>query len=551
MKVYEALAKLFVKEGVTTIFGLMGDGNMYWWSALEKEPDVTLHEARHEGAALTMAEGYARVTGEPGVCAVTMGPGVSQLATALLVAKRGGFPVVVFAGAAAPGEVHASQYLDQERFAAACEVGFVGVWSADGVDEAVRTAFYRARIESRPVILNVPLNLQTRDYEGDGDDYRTSKTMLPPRQRLQPDPDLLEEAARIIAESRKPVIVAGRGAIASGAGEAVQRLAERVGALLATSLPAKGWLGESEYHAGISGLFSTRTAIELFSDADCAIGVGASLNHYTIEGGYLYPNARFIQIDSKPHVVMGNGRGADCYLQGDARLTLEALGDVLAKQGVTSTGYHTAEVRKSLREQQIDPNDFEIEPGALDPRRAAEVLDEHLPPEVGLLVGGAHYWSFPIFHMQRPRSSLHFTGAFGCIGQAIPTAIGVAAASGQPLAVMEGDGGAMMHIQELDTVARAGLKLLVIVMNDQALGAEYHKLRAKGMDPIPSTITTPDIGEVARAFRCRGCKVTTLDELAAGLDEFVSGDGPMLLDVRISRNVVSIPYRRLHFGEDV
>lgn len=551
MKVYEALGKLFVKEGVTTIFGLMGDGNMYWWSALEREPDVTLYEARHEGAALTMAEGYARVSGEPGVCAVTMGPGLSQLATALLVASRGGFPVVVFAGAAAPGDLTAGQYLDQERFAAATEAGFVGIWSADGVDEAVRQAFYRARLESRPVILNVPLNLQTREYEGDGDDYRPSMTLLPARQRLQPDPERLEDAARIIAESRGPVIVAGRGAIASGAGEAVQRLAERVGALLATTLPAKGWLGDSEYHAGISGLFSTRTAIELFAEADCAIGVGASLNHYTIEGGYLYPNARFIQIDSKPHVVMGNGRGADCYLQGDARLTLEALGDLLARQGVTGTGFHTARVRTALRESDPDPAEFALEPDTLDPRRVAVVLDERLPSEVGLLIGGAHYWSFPIFHMQRPRSRLLFTGAFGCIGQAIPTAIGAAVASGEPLVAMEGDGGAMMHIQELDTAARAGLKLLVVVMNDQALGAEYHKLRAKGMDPEPSTISTPDLGEVARAFRCRGRKVTTLDELAAGIDEFLAGDGPMLLDVRNSRTVVSIPYRRLHFGEDV
>ena len=116
---------------------------------------------------------------------------------------------------------------------------------------------------------------------------------------------------------------------------------------------------------------------------------------------------------------------------------------------------------------------------------------------------------------------------------------------------IEGDGSALQNIQELDTVARLGLKFLYVVVNDEAYGAEYHKLRAKGMDPVPSTITTPDLGEVARAFRCRGRKVTTLDELAAGVDEFVSGEGPMLLDVRVSRNVVSIPYRRLHFGEDV
>src|SRR5918912_1021221 len=128
MKVYEALAELFVKEGTRTVFGLMGDGNMYWWTTLEARPDVVLHEARHEGSALTMAEGYARVTGEPGVCA----------------------------GAVAPGDLTAAQYLDQERFAEATEVGYVTIHSASGVDEAVRQAFFRARVESRPILLNVP-----------------------------------------------------------------------------------------------------------------------------------------------------------------------------------------------------------------------------------------------------------------------------------------------------------------------------------------------------------------------------------------------------------
>ena len=88
MKVYEALANAFVKEGVTNIFGLMGNGNMYWWHSLDQRPDITVHETRHEGTALTMAEGWARATGQPGVCTVTQGPGLTQLGTALTVATR-------------------------------------------------------------------------------------------------------------------------------------------------------------------------------------------------------------------------------------------------------------------------------------------------------------------------------------------------------------------------------------------------------------------------------------------------------------------------------
>ncbi len=125
MKVYEALAEAFVKEGVTTIFGLMGNGNMYWWHTLDQRPDVTVYETRHEGTALTMAEGWARASGQPGVCTVTQGPGLTQLGTALTVATRAKVPMVVFAGDTALGDHDSVQQLDQAKFVDATEAGFV------------------------------------------------------------------------------------------------------------------------------------------------------------------------------------------------------------------------------------------------------------------------------------------------------------------------------------------------------------------------------------------------------------------------------------------
>jgi thiamine pyrophosphate-dependent acetolactate synthase large subunit-like protein len=550
MKVQEALAEAFVAEGTTTVFGLMGNGNMYWWSALERQPNVRLYEARHEGTALSMAEGWARATGEPGVCTVTQGPGLTQLGTALTVAVRAQVPVVVFAGDSPVGNDDASQYLDQQKFVEATGAGFVRLWSTRDSEEAVRRAFYLARAESRPVVLNAPLDLQAQNYEGELEDYQPSTLLLPGRQRVQPDPDRLREAARLLAESRKPVIVAGLGAARSEAKEVVTRLAERVGALLATTLLVKGWPGESDYHVGIAGLYASRIALEQFAEADCVIGVGASLNHYTLEGGYIFPNARYIQIDLKPRQLMGNGRVADCYLQGDARLTLEALEQMLAQEGVSGTGYRTAEVRQALREADLDPREFKIEPGTLDPRRASEVLDELLPAEVGVVSGAAHCSAWTMMAMQKRRAFHWAARAFGAIGQPLPTAIGAAVALQAPIVAVDGDASVMMHIGELDTAARLGARVLVVVLNDEALGAEFHKFVAKKMDTGSSAIPTPDLGAVARALGCRGAMVRTLDELAAGVQEFLNGAGPMLLDVRVSRSVVSVPYRRQHFGED-
>jgi acetolactate synthase I/II/III large subunit len=552
MKVYEALANAFVKEGVTTIFGLMGNGNMYWWHTLDQHPDVAVHETRHEGSALTMAEGWARATGQPGICTVTQGPGLTQLATSLIVAVRARVPMVVFAGETALNDHDSVQRMDQQKFVDATGAGFVPLWSAEGTDDAVRQAFYLARTESRPVVLNAPMDVQQQTYDGEGDEYQPSTTLLPGRQRVQPDPDRLGDALRTVAESEKPVIVMGQGAAKAEAGEAVLRLADRIGALLATTLPMKGWLGESEYHVGVSGLYATRTAIELFSEADCVIGIGASLNHYTTEHGYIFPNARYIQIDLKPSIVMGNGKRADHYLQGDARLTTELLEQGLAAQGVSKTGYRTAEVRAVLSEYDPDPREFALDPGTVDPRRVAAILDERLPAEVGVVHGTGHCSGITAIFMRKPRRISWAINTFGCIGQALPTGIGAAVASnGDPVAVVDGDASVLMHASELDTAARLGVKLLVAVFNDEALGAEYQKFVSKKMDARASAIRTPDLGAVARAFGCRGMQARTLDEVQAGIDEFLAGDGPMVLDIRVSRSVVSVPYSRLWFGEDV
>jgi acetolactate synthase I/II/III large subunit len=552
MKVSDALASAFVKEGVTTVFGLMGNGNMYWWHALDQHPDVAIYETRHEGTALTMAEGWARVTGQPGICTVTQGPGLSQLATALIVAARARVPMVVFAGETALDDPHGVQQFNQAKFVDATEAGFVPIWKASEAEEAVRTAFYRARVESRPIVLNAPMDVQAEEYDGDIDEYQTSATLLPGRQRVQPDPKLLQETARVVAESKKPVIVVGQGAAAAGAGEAITRLGDRIGALLATTLPMKGWLGESEYHVGVSGLYATRTTVELFANADLVIGVGASLNHYTTEHGYIFPNARYIQIDVKPSIVMGTGKRADYYVQGDAKLTVEVLEQQLAEQGVKKPGFRIAETRAMLAEYDPDPREFELDPGTVDPRQVASILDDVLPPEVGVVHGTGHCSGITAIFMRKPRKLTWTINTFGCIGQAVPTAIGAAVAlNGAPLAVVDGDASTLMHMQELETAARLGVKLLIAVFNDQALGAEYQKLVSKKMDARAATIQTPDLGAVARAFGCGGRQARTLEDVKAGIDEFMAGDGPMLLDIRISRSVISVPYSRLWFGEDV
>ncbi|MFJ8796149.1 thiamine pyrophosphate-binding protein [Streptomyces sp. NPDC102487] len=551
MKVYEALAEAFVKEGTSDVFGMMGDANMHWMAALA-DRGVRLYEVRHEGSGLGMADGWARGSGQPGVVTTTSGPGVSQLATSMLCASRAGTPLVAFCGETPLGDEGATQYLDQRRFAAAIECEFIQVTRPENAQEAVRNAFYLARTKSRPVMISAPFDVQVAEMD-DYDENYVPSTALIETSRLLPDPARIESACDLIQNAKRVVIIAGRGARKAESGEEVLALQERTGALLATTLQAKNWLCDrTEFHVGLSGLFGDKVSMELLQEADCVIAVGASLNHYTIESGYLYPEAKYVQIDTAPHLVMGNGRTADCYVQADAVTALTELTRVLQERSVRLEGFHTEQVLRHLTARAQQPAEYVQETGRLDPREAIWILDHELPGEMGLVLGSGHQTDFGTMLFQRSRDVLSNYGMFGAIGQAPLIAMGQMVARGnRPGFVVEGDASFIMHLSEFETACRYDIPLLVVVMNDQGLGAEYHKAKAKGLDPELATIHTPELGAVAQALGGGGASVRTARELRDALAEYVREPRPTVIDVRITREVLSTPYRRIQYGEDV
>jgi thiamine pyrophosphate-dependent acetolactate synthase large subunit-like protein len=550
MKVYEAMAAAFVAEGTTDVFGMMGDANMHWMNAIVQH-GANLYEVRHEGSGLAMADGWARATGNPGVVTTTSGPGVSQLATSMIVASRARTPLVAFCGEVALGDEDAVQYLDQRRFAAAIECEFVHLSRPDQAEHAVQQAFYLARTRSRPVMLSAPFDVQLEEAD-DAGEYVPS-TALTSGSRLRPDSGQIMAAAELIRSSKRVVVIAGRGARRADAGEAILKLQKSTGALLTTTLQAKNWLCDrTDFHVGLAGLYGSKPAMELLQEADCVVAVGASLNQHTIVHGYLFPDAKYVQIDTSSDVVMGNGAAADCYIRGDALLALKELNRELQRQAVKITGFHTDEVRKRLADAAAPPEQYQGEPGRLDPREVIHVLDEELPGDMGLVLGSGHQVDHGTMLFQRSREVQSNYGMFGAIGQGPLLAIGNLIANGnRPGFVVEGDASFIMHLEEFETACRYQVPLLVVVMNDEALGAEYHKAAAKGLDPELAVIGVPDLGPVAVALGGRGATVRTTSELKSALADYVSNPGPFVLDVRITRGVVSVPYRRLLFMEDV
>jgi thiamine pyrophosphate-dependent acetolactate synthase large subunit-like protein len=186
---------------------------------------------------------------------------------------------------------------------------------------------------------------------------------------------------------------------------------------------------------------------------------------------------------------MGNGRVADCYVQADAVTALTELNQALGATRIE--GFHTAETRSRLTDWLEAPIDYVDEPGRIDPREAIKVLDAAMPREFDLVLGSGHQTDFGTMLFQRSRQVTSNYGMFGAIGQAPLLTIGQIVATGRPTFVVEGDASFLMHLPEFETACRYGLPLLVVVMNDEGLGAEYHKLGAKGLAQDLAIIPNP------------------------------------------------------------
>jgi thiamine pyrophosphate-dependent acetolactate synthase large subunit-like protein len=302
--------------------------------------------------------------------------------TALAMAARGNAPVVVFAGDA---PINASWYLqsiDQAPLALGTGAHFVPIRSVDRALDCVREAFYVARAERKPVVLSVPLDLQKEEFPY-LPDYTPSTDLMPRAQVLRPDPALVDEVAAMIAEAERPIVIGGRGATWSGAKGALEALAEESGALLATTLLGKGLFDGNPFALDIAGTFATDLGREHFAESDLVIAAGAGLGHYTTEGGYLFPNAKVVRIDTQPRGLWQGLRTADLHIQADARATAEAVVVRLKEKGIRRRGWRSNEVASKIAAtaDNPDPKPYTPTPGTLDPRPVVKELDAAVPKD--------------------------------------------------------------------------------------------------------------------------------------------------------------------------
>jgi thiamine pyrophosphate-dependent acetolactate synthase large subunit-like protein len=548
LTVYELIADAVATHDVDTVFALLGDGNMYAMAALVDRHGVRLVNARHENAAVLMADGWARTTGRVGVCSVTCGPGLTQVVTALTGAVRNRAPLVVLAGDVPAETAWNPQQTDQEAVVASTGARYLRASEPAEIVTAIQEAFSVAERDHVPFVVAVPYDVQehTTDAVPVGRLGR-DRPATPPA----PDPAEIAAAADKLAAAAHPVILAGRGAVDSGARGAILTLAARTGALVGTTLFARDWFRGEPYGLGLIGGLSSRTTRELVAEADLVLAVGAGLGYFATDNGALFRGKEVIQVDLDPPGVSEGVQAATSYVRGDAAAAVAAIDSELEARGHHATGARTPETEARLAHPLPEYPEYTPEPGTLDPAAVIAALDADLPDDVLLVYGVGHFWSFAVMglHRPEPKDHLHAYG-FGAVGQGLGTAIGAAIASGRPVVLVEGDGSLLMHAGELATVAIENLNLLTIVMNDGGFGSEIHKLNSRGLDGELARFGRTDFAGVARGFGVPGYTLESPEQIAAIVAEHL-GRGPAVVDVPMSKAGISAPTRRALFPDTI
>lgn len=513
--------------GVGAAFGVVGSGNFEVTNALVSA-GVSFVAARHEGGAASMTDGYSRLSGRPGVLTVHQGCGLTNAMTGIGEAAKSRTPMIVLAADTAGPAVLSNFRIDQDALVRSVGAVSDRVHSAASAIADVDRAYRTAVDGRRTVVLNLPLDVQAATVPASSAPAPWSAS-LP----VRPAADAVSALVALIESAERPVFVAGRGG--RGAGSEIAALAERAGALVATSAVANGLFEGEEFRLGISGGFSSPLAAELIAGADLVVGWGCALNMWTMRHGSLIgEGARVAQVDDDD-AALGAHRPVDLGVHGDCAATAR---DVVASLGSRRSGYRTPEVAERLRTSrwwnQTLTDDLSTD-DRIDPRVLSTELDRLLPAERVVAIDSGNFMGYPSAYLRVPdENAFCFTQAFQAIGLGLASGIGAMLAQPSRLAVVgTGDGGFLMAISELETAVRLGRPMMIVVYDDAAYGAEVHHF---GAAADLSTVTFPDtdIAAIARGYGATGVTVRTSADLADVEKWLVNQVGVLVVDAKIA-----------------
>ncbi|NKJ00958.1 thiamine pyrophosphate-binding protein [Novosphingobium sp. SG707] len=530
LKVHQAIAKALVDNGAQTMFGLIGEANLYMANSFVEDFGGSYIAAAHESGAATMALGYSLMSGKVGIATVTVGPALINTLTALVEGVKGSVPMLLLCGDTPQDDRDSIQKVSQREFIMATGAGFEQLRSPKTVAQDVATALRRAMTERRPIVLNMPVEMQWSEVE-----YQPVHYHVPDNRPVVSAGDELDKAIGIIAAAKRPIVLAGRGAISPEAKAALLKLAARIEAPLATTLKARGLFDGEDYNLGIFGTLSSTAAVDVIMQSDCVIAFGASLNILTTSHGTFLKGKRVVEVNLDSGDV-GKNVSSDAALAGDPAGTAEIFLHWLDEAEIPASGFRNEIDRVIPLDSQLSAPVADAHAGTVDFLQALAVLDRLLPADRVLVTDGGRFGRETWKRIKAPGpSSFVTTTNFGSIGLGLSHAVGASfAAAGRPIVLFTGDGG-FMHggLAEFNTAVRYGIKLIVILCNDGAYGAEHVHFMKREIDPRLCLFKWPDFAPLAVALGGTGFTVRSQAELEVVLESLADQQYPVLIDMKL------------------
>ncbi len=535
----QAVILSLLEEGVDTIFGYPGGAIMPIYDALYDHDKSVKHIlTRHEQGAVHAADGYARVTGKPGVCFATSGPGATNLITGIANAMLDSIPMVCIVGQVA------SPLLGTDAFQESDVVGIsmpVTKWnyqitSPDEIPETIAQAFYIAKSgRPGPVLIDITKDAQFGELDYTYKKCRKIRSYVP---EAPVNPFKVKEAAEIIDAAKKPLLLFGQGVIIGSAEEELKAFVEKTGTPAAwTLLGLSAMPTDHPLNVGMLGMHGNYGPNLLTNEADVIIAVGMRFDdRVTGKVSSYAANAKIIHLEIDPAEI-NKIKNADVAILGNAKKSLKMLTDNVKANRHDDWLNRFKECSKIEDEKIIHKELFPEKPG-LTMGEVIRIAGDKTNHEAILVtdVGQHQMVASRYFKFRHPRSNVT-SGGLGTMGFGLPAGMGAQlGAPNRTVFAVIGDGGFQMTIQELGTIAQNKLPVKIIVLNNNFLGMvrQWQQLFFEKRYSF-TELQNPDFIAIAKGFGVDAHKVEVRDDLESGIQKMLDHDGPYVLEVVIEK----------------
>ena len=529
LKGSEIICESLLREGVEVIFGHPGGAILPFYDALWSYPQLRHILVRHEQAAAHAADGYSRISGKVGVCVATSGPGATNLVTGIMGAKADSVPLVAITGQVSRFALgtEAFQECDICSIAAPCTKKAFMVMSPDDLAPTIREAFQIAQ-EGRPgpVLVDVPRDVQLALTEAEFPELTSPSAPDVSEEALQ----ALKEAARLINEAERPVIISGHGILTSGANKELKDLAEQSGIpVITTLLGLSGFPGGHPLSMGMLGMHGMYWANIAVDQADLIVGVGMRFDdRVTGTVDTFAPHARIIHMDIDSTQI-GRNVPVEVPVVGDAKGLLKNLLPMVGNTPRPDWMQYLENLRRDHPSLAIPPSD------KLQTQQVMSTLNTVIQedPQTTVVTGvGQHQMWAAQFLSFNQSNSFVSSGGLGAMGFELPAALGVQVARpGDPVWVVAGDGGFQMTLQELVTASEEKLPVKIVLINNGHLGLvrQWQEMFFDNhLNAVP--VPGPNFVKLAEAYGIGAVKVTEAEDVLPALRKAQSYDGPFLIE---------------------